>query len=66
MPATSLKILRKNLYSVKSYDQTNMNVFASSLWENFSWGSTYFNEFIYTNLRPGCTLIYSETQLEDT
>ena len=35
--ATSLKIVCKNLYSVKSYDNSNMEVFALSLWENFSW-----------------------------
>ena len=29
--ANLLKILCKNLYSVKSYDKTNMKVFASSL-----------------------------------
>ena len=31
--ATSLKISCTNLYSVKSYDKTNMEVFALSLWE---------------------------------
>ena len=43
--ATSLKISCKNLYSVKSYDETNMKVFALCLWENFSWGLTYFDEY---------------------
>ena len=43
--ATSLKILCSNLYSVKSYDETNMNVFALSLWEKFSRGLTYFDDF---------------------
>ena len=33
--ATSLKMLWKNLYSVKCYDKLNMNVFTLSLWENF-------------------------------
>ena len=42
---TSLKVLCKNLYSIKSYDKTNMKVFALSLWENFSWGLTYFDKF---------------------
>ena len=44
--ATSLKISCKNLYEVKSYDGTNMKVFALSLLENFSWGLNYFDEFI--------------------
>ena len=44
--ATSLKISCTNLYSVKSYDETNMKVFALSIWEKFSWGLTYFDEFI--------------------
>ena len=44
--ATSLKISCKNLYSVKSNDETNMNVFALCLWEKISWGLTYFDEFI--------------------
>ena len=43
--ATSLKISLINLYSVKSYDETNLKVFALSLWKNFSWGLTYFDEF---------------------
>ena len=30
--ATSLKISCTNLYSVKSYDATNMKVFALSMW----------------------------------
>ena len=36
--ATSLKILWKNLYLVKCYDKSNMNVFTLSLWEIFRWG----------------------------
>ena len=44
--ATSLKISCTNLYSVKSYDETNMKDFAFSLWGKFSWGLTYFDEFI--------------------
>ena len=43
--STSLKILLKNLYSVKCYDKSNMNVF--TLWENFQWGLIYFDQFIY-------------------
>ena len=31
--ATSLKISCANLYSVESYEETNMKVFALSLWE---------------------------------
>ena len=31
--ATSLKMLWKNLYSVKCYDKLNMNVFTLSLWK---------------------------------
>ena len=44
--ATSLKILWKNLYLVKSCDKSNMNVFELSLRENFRWGLIYFDEFI--------------------
>ena len=44
--ATSLKKLWVNLYSVKCYDKLNMNVFTLSLWENFWWGLTYFDQFI--------------------
>ena len=36
--ATSLKFLWKNLYSVKCYDKSNMDVFTLSLWENFRLG----------------------------
>ena len=43
--ATWLKILCKNLYSVKRYDETNMKVFCISLWEIICLGLTYFNEF---------------------
>ena len=45
--AASLKILLKNLYSVKCYNKSNMNVFILSLWENFRWGLIYFDQFIY-------------------
>ena len=45
--ATSLKISCKNLHSVtKGNAETNMKVFALSLWKNFSWGLTYIDEFI--------------------
>ena len=44
--AASLKMLLKNLYSVKSYDKLNMNVLTLSLWENFWWGLIYFDQFI--------------------
>ena len=40
--ATSLKILWKNLYSVKCYDKSNINAFALSRWENFRRGLIYF------------------------
>ena len=45
--ATSLKMLLKNLYSVKCYDKLNMNVLTLSLWENFWWGLIYFDQFIF-------------------
>ena len=44
--ATSLKMLLKNLYSVKCYDKLNINVLTFSLWENFWWGLIYFDQFI--------------------
>ena len=43
--ATSLKMLWKNLYSIKCYDKLNMNVFTLSLWEIFWWGLIYFDQF---------------------
>ena len=45
--ATSLKMLCKKLYLIKCYGISNMNVFALGLWENLSWGLTYFDQFIY-------------------
>ena len=48
--ATSLKISCTNLYSVKSYDETTMKVFALSLWEKFSWGLTYSDELYIREL----------------
>ena len=45
--ATSLKMLWKNLHSVKCYDKLNMNVFTLSLWKNFWWGLIYFDQFIF-------------------
>ena len=44
--ATLLKILLEDLFSVKGYDKSNMNVFTLSLWENFRWGLIYFDQFI--------------------
>ena len=44
--ASSLKILWKNLNSVKCYDKSNINVFTLSQWENFRWGLIYFDQFI--------------------
>ena len=44
--ATSLKMIWKNLYSVKCYDKVNMNVFTLSLLGNFWWGLIYFDQFI--------------------
>ena len=49
--ATSLKMLWKNLYSVKCYDKLNMNVFTLSLWENFWWGLIYFDQFMLMGLQ---------------
>ena len=43
-----LKNLFKNLNSLKCYDKANMRVCALSLWENFIWGLTYFDEFLQT------------------
>ena len=43
--APSLKILWKNLNSVKCYDKSNKNVFTLSQWENFRWGLIYFDQF---------------------
>ena len=51
--APSLKILWKNLNSVKFDDKSNMNVFTLSQWENFRWGLIYFDQFIYFNIK-GC------------
>ena len=44
---TLLKMLCKKLYSVKCYGISNMNVFALGLWENLSWGLTFFDQFMY-------------------
>ena len=46
--ATSLKVLLEHIYSVKSYDKNKHESFALSLLENFSWGLTYFDQFITT------------------
>ena len=54
--ATSLKMLWKNLYSVKCYDKLNMNVFTLSLWKNFWWGLIYFDQFSY----QGCDTTMQE------
>ena len=51
--ATSLKISFVNLYSVKSYDETTLIVFALSLWKKISWGLTYFDECIFTGVKIG-------------
>ena len=45
--ATSLKMLWKNLYSVKCYDKLNMNVFTLCLWENFWTGLIYLTSLYY-------------------
>ena len=51
--STLLKVLCKNLYSVKSY---NMEFLSLRLWENFNWGLTYFDQFMFNgedgNLSP--------------
>ena len=39
-----LKILCKNLYSVKCYDKQTL-----SLCEKFSWGLTYFDQFMFNS-----------------
>ena len=44
--ATSLKMLLKNLHSVKCYDKLNMNVLTLSLWGDFWWGLIYFDQNI--------------------
>ena len=46
--AISLNILCKNLCSVECYDKANMRVCQLSLWENFSWCQTYFDQFMLT------------------
>ena len=45
VPATSMKIFWKNLYWVKWYATSNMNVFTLSIWENFQWGLIYYDQF---------------------
>ena len=54
--ATSLKMLLKNLYSVKCYHKLNMNGLTLSLWENFCWGLIYFDQFSYMNSREAKSL----------
>ena len=51
--ATSLKMLLKNLYSVKCNDKLNVNVLTLSLWENFWWGLIYFDQFINQYMGSG-------------
>ena len=42
--------MEKNLYSVKCYDNSNMNVLTLSPWENFWWGLLiYFDQFIFSD-----------------
>ena len=38
---------------MESYDDTNMQVFALSVWEKLSWDLTYFDEFIIDSI-PHC------------
>ena len=45
--ATSLKMLLKNLHSVKCFDKLNINVLTLSLWENFWWSFIYFDQINY-------------------
>ena len=59
--ATSLKMLRKNLHSVKCYDKLNMNVFTLSLWETFWWGLIYFDQFIKARMNLNFCYIPSLT-----
>ena len=42
-----LKNAYKIVHSVKSYGKRNLEILTVSLWKNFSWGLTYFDEFIY-------------------
>ena len=56
--ATSLKMLWKNLYTVKCYDKLKMNVFTFSPWENFWWGLIYFDQFIFVNKHKEMYLVY--------
>ena len=37
----------KNIYLVKCYDKSNMNIFTLSLWDVFWWGLIYFGQFSY-------------------
>ena len=66
--ATSLKMLLKNLYSVKCYDELNINVLTLSLWENFWWGLIYFDQFIlffvsyYDGIYYSCNRIMAITR----
>ena len=43
--ASSLKFLWANIDPVKSYDKTNIIVFASCLWEKYRWGLICFGLF---------------------
>ena len=45
--ASLLKITCKIVDSIKSYGKINLKLLTVSLWKNFSWGLTYFDEFIY-------------------
>ena len=44
--ASSLNILWQNFDSVKRYDETNITIFALSLWEKYRWGLTSVGQFI--------------------
>ena len=41
-------VMQKSSFSkIILYGKTNMKVFTLSLWENFSWGLTYFDQFSF-------------------
>ena len=60
--ATSLKLLWKNIYSVKCYDKLNMNVFTLSLWEKIWWGLIYFDQITLINPGLKMTLLACEAE----
>ena len=45
-----LKFACKIVHSVKGYDKTNFEILTVSLWKYFSWGLTYFDQFIWPSM----------------